>query len=137
MVVLFLTVMIAMILLRALRKDIANYNDTSFLEGKYGQLVIKYEQLVIKYGQLVIKYGQLLIKYGQLLIKYGQLLIIIATPLVRSHSATDLLCQDNALQVSSFAFCSLPLFTFITTPYLHEYPGFLSVIPSLGMIHQP
>ena len=123
MVVLFLTVMIAMILLRALRKDIANYNDTSFLEGKYGQLVIKYEQLVIKYGQLVIK--------------YGQLLIIIATPLVRSHSATDLLCQDNALQVSSFAFCSLPLFTFITTPYLHEYPGFLSVIPSLGMIHQP
>ena len=123
MVVLFLTVMIAMILLRALRKDIANYNDTSFLEGKY--------------GQLVIKYGQLLIKYGQLLIKYGQLVIIIATPLVRSHSATDLLCQDNALQVSSFAFCSLPLFTFITTPYLHEYPGFLSVIPSLGMIHQP
>ena len=40
MVVLFLTVMIAMILLRALRKDIANYNDASFLEGKYVQLFI-------------------------------------------------------------------------------------------------
>ena len=32
--------MIAMILLRALRKDIANYNDASFLEGKYVQLFI-------------------------------------------------------------------------------------------------
>ena len=40
MVVLFLTVMIAMILLRALRKDIANYNDASFLEGTYVQLFI-------------------------------------------------------------------------------------------------
>ena len=40
MVVLFLTVMIAMILLRALRKDIANYNDASFLEGTYVQLLI-------------------------------------------------------------------------------------------------
>jgi Endomembrane protein 70 len=35
MVVLFLTVMIAMIFLRALRKDIAHYNDESYLEGKY------------------------------------------------------------------------------------------------------
>lgn len=35
MVVLFLTVMIAMILLRALRKDIAQYNDASYLEGTY------------------------------------------------------------------------------------------------------
>jgi hypothetical protein len=33
MVVLFLTVMVAMILLRALRKDIAQYNEASYLEG--------------------------------------------------------------------------------------------------------
>ena len=42
MVVLFLTVMIAMILLRALRKDIANYNDASFLEGKYVRAAAHY-----------------------------------------------------------------------------------------------
>jgi transmembrane 9 superfamily protein 2/4 len=32
MVVLFLTVMVAMILLRALRKDIAQYNDSASIE---------------------------------------------------------------------------------------------------------
>ena len=120
MVVLFLTVMIAMILLRALRKDIAQYNDASYLEGTY--LCVCDKMLQISSLMLLDSYWLFWLTYRYLHLLFGlnSLPLSHSAPLL--HPPPHSLCPPLPILISPTPLPS-PLLSSHTSPrYSPSHP---------------